>query len=55
MHTISRQFIPLIYGPLGKRILPNIQPTLPFLWHEVMSPSSFTGLNFENISGSIFS
>ena len=29
MHTISRQFIPLIYGPLGKRILSNIQPTLP--------------------------
>ena len=20
MHTISRQFIPLVYGPLGKRI-----------------------------------
>ena len=31
MHTITRQFIPLIYGPLGKRILSKIQPTLPFL------------------------
>ena len=31
MHTISRQFIPLIYGPLGKGILSKIQPTLPFL------------------------
>ena len=30
MHTISRRCIPLIYGPLGKRILPNIQTTLPF-------------------------
>ena len=29
MHTVSRQFIPLIYGPLGKRILSKIQPTLP--------------------------
>ena len=30
MHTISRQFIPFIYGTLRKRILPNTQPTLPF-------------------------
>ena len=30
MHTISRQFIPLIYCSLGKRILSKIQPILPF-------------------------
>ena len=30
MHTISRQFIPLIYRSLGKRILSKIQPILPF-------------------------
>ena len=30
MHKISRQFIPHIYGPLGKRMLSNIQPTRPF-------------------------
>ena len=30
IHTIIWQFIPLIYGHLGKRILSNIQPTLPF-------------------------
>ena len=30
MHTISRQFIPLIYRPLRKRILSKIQPILPF-------------------------
>ena len=30
MHTISRQCIPFIYGPLIKRILSKIQPTLPF-------------------------
>ena len=30
MHTLSSQFIPLIYDPLRKRILSNIQPTLPF-------------------------
>ena len=41
MRTISYQFIPFIYCPLGKRILSNIQPTLP--------PSYFTCLNFLNI------
>ena len=30
MHTSSRQFIPLIYRSLGKRILSKIQPILPF-------------------------
>ena len=30
MHTISRQFIPLIYCSLGKTILSKIQPILPF-------------------------
>ena len=30
MHTISRQFIPRIHGPLGKRILSKIQPALSF-------------------------
>ena len=30
MHTISRQFIPLIYCSLGKIILSKIQPILPF-------------------------
>ena len=27
MHTISRQFIPFIYGSLGERTLSKIQPT----------------------------
>ena len=30
-NTIGRQFIPIIYGPLGERILSNNQPPLPFL------------------------
>ena len=40
-------FIPLIYGPLGKRILSNMQPTLPFRQREVISSSYYTCLNFE--------
>ena len=55
MHTISREFIPLIYRPLGKRILSKIQPTLPFHEREIMPSSYFTCLNFENILRSIFS
>ena len=30
MYKLSRQFIPLINGPLRKRILSGTQPTLPF-------------------------
>ena len=38
MHTISCQFIPFIYGPLGEQILSSIQPSLP----SVKSSSYFT-------------
>ena len=56
MRTISRQFIPLIYRYLGKRILSKIQPILPFHQREIMSSSYLACLNFEkNILGSIFS
>ena len=46
MHTISRQFIPLIYRSLGKRILSKIQPILPLHQREIMPSSYFTCLNF---------
>ncbi len=47
MHTISQQFIPLTYRPLGKRILSNIQPILPFHQREIVLSSYFICLNFE--------
>ena len=46
MHTISRRCIPLIHRPPGKRILSNIQPTLPFDLREIVPSSNFTCLNF---------
>ena len=39
MNKICRQFIPLIYRPLGKRILSKIQPIL-FTSTQAMAPAS---------------
>ena len=45
MHTISGQFISLIYGPLGKRILSNIQPAMRCIVENECSRSVLEGLN----------
>ena len=55
MHTISRQFIPLIYGPLGKKYFPKSNLLCPFTSVKSCPLFILLVLILKNILGSIFS